>query len=215
MKYRVGIIFSKKDYSYNIDNYGKTYNLLFVTGLVGSGKSTIAKKMAKEKEITILSQDWLSWSEVYTNDKVAMEVLNEFYKICPRARELADNNLWHKDFLSKKEKNKIRVEYNKFLIDYTLKNHNKLYIIEGIDIYRVIDSDEITSRGIIVKGTSVLKCFIRRYKRDKTDENQKNLINKIKYLIMVIKQSKKFYFRDRKKLNSLITERWNVYEKWH
>jgi len=101
------------------------------------------------------------------------------------------------------------------LIDYTLKNHNKLYIIEGIDIYRVIDSDEITSRGIIVKGTSVLKCFIRRYKRDKTDENQKNLINKIKYLIMVIKQSKKFYFRDRKKLNSLITERWNVYEKWH
>lgn len=60
IKYKIGLLFSKKDYLYNVDNYGKTYNLLFITGLVGAGKSTISKELSKEKEITILSQDWLT-----------------------------------------------------------------------------------------------------------------------------------------------------------
>ena len=204
MKYKIGLLFSKKDYLYNVDNYGKTYNLLFITGLVGAGKSTISKELSKEKEITILSQDWLAWSEVYADDKIAMNILSEFYKICPRAQEAAINNLWHKDLLTEIEKNKIRTEYNDFLIEYTLKNPDKLYIIEGIDIYKVINLDEIIKCGIIAKGTSVIKCFARRYKRDKTIDNQKDLISKFNYLIMVIKQSRIFYFKDRRKLNKLI-----------
>lgn len=70
----------------------------------------------------------------------------------------------------------------------------------------MIDSSEFINRGIIIKGTSVIKCFIRRYKRDKTIENQKNIDSKIKYLKMVIKQSKTFYSRDRNILNSLIAK---------
>lgn len=206
MKYKVGLIFSKKDYLYNIENYGKTYNLLFITGMVGAGKSTISKEISAKYNATTLSQDWLAWSEVYKDNKIAMQVLDEFYKICPIAQNAATNNLWHRDLLSKKEQYEMKIEYNKFLIDYTLKNPNKLYIIEGIDIYKVIDSSEFINRGIIIKGTSVIKCFIRRYKRDKTIENQKNIDSKIKYLKMVIKQSKTFYSRDRNILNSLIAK---------
>ena len=215
IKYKIGLLFSKKDYLYNVDNYGKTYNLLFITGLVGAGKSTISKELSKEKEITILSQDWLTWSEVYSDDKIATDILNKFYKTCPKAQEAAINNLWHKNLLSKIEKNKIKTEYNNFLIDYTLKNPDKLYIIEGIDIYKVINLDEIIKRGIIIKGTSVIKCFARRYRRDKTINNQKNLISKINYLIMVIKQSKIFYFKDRTKLNKLINNIHTYQKKEH
>ena len=215
IKYKIGLLFSKKDYLYNVDNYGKTYNLLFITGLVGAGKSTISKELSNEKEITILSQDWLTWSEVYSDDKIAMDILNKFYKTCPKAQEAAINNLWHKGLLSESEKNELRVKYNKFLIDYTKKNPNRLYIIEGIDIYKVINLDEITNRGIIIKGTSVIKCFIQRYKRDKTNDNQKNLISKIKYLLMVINQSKIFYFRDRTKLNKLINNIHTYQKKEH
>lgn len=204
MKYKISLLFSKKDFIYNLDNYGKKYNLLFITGLVGAGKSTIAKEISKRKNSIILSQDWLAWSEVYKDDKIASGILNEFYKKCPKAKYAATNDLWHKDLLSKLEKNEIRVNYNKFLIEYAEKNPKNLYIIEGIDIYKVIRRDEFINRGIIIKGTSVIKCFIRRYKRDKTNDNQKNLRSKIRYLIMVIKQSKNFYFRDRKKLNNLI-----------
>lgn len=50
IKYKIGLLFSKKDYLYNVDNYGKTYNLLFITGLVGAGKSTISKELSKEKK---------------------------------------------------------------------------------------------------------------------------------------------------------------------
>lgn len=204
MKYKIDLIFSKKDYSYNINNYGKNYNLLFITGLVGSGKSTIAKQISREKNAIILSQDWLAWSEVYKDDKIAVDILNKFYKICPKAKEAAINDLWHRGLLNTTERNEIREKYNRFLVEYATENPNNLYIIEGIDIYKVIDQKQFINRGIIIKGTSVIKCFIRRYKRDKTNENQKNVINKIKYLEMVIKQSKIFYFRDRKKLNELI-----------
>lgn len=143
MKYKIGLIFSKRDYVYNLDNYGKSYNLLFITGMVGSGKTTLSKKIANEENAIILSEDWLTWSEVYKNDKLAMKILNEFYKKCPQAKEAAINNLWHKQLLSIEEQRKIRTEYNKFLIDYTLKNQKKLFIIEGIDVYRIIDLKDI------------------------------------------------------------------------
>lgn len=50
MKKRINLIFSKKDYLYNVHNFGKKCNLLFITGFVGSGKSTLAKKIAEEKK---------------------------------------------------------------------------------------------------------------------------------------------------------------------
>lgn len=211
MKYKIGLIFSKRDYVYNLDNYGKRYNLLFITGMVGSGKTTLSKKIANEENAIILSEDWLTWSEVYKNDKLAMKILNKFYKKCPQAKEAAINNLWHKQLLSNEEQRKIRTEYNKFLIDYTLKNQKKLFIIEGIDVYRIIDLKDIANKGIIIKGTSVIKCFIRRYKRDKTIDNQLNLKNKFKYIMMVIKESKIFYFKERKILNNYIAKFNNNY----
>lgn len=57
MKYKIGLVFSRKDYVYNIDNYGKDYNLLFVTGMVGAGKSTISREISSKYNATILSQD--------------------------------------------------------------------------------------------------------------------------------------------------------------
>lgn len=206
MKYKIGILFSKKDFKYNLDNYGKNYNLLFVTGMVGAGKSTISKEIASKKGAIILSQDWLSWSEVYKDDKLANEILKEFYKKCPVAKEAAEKNWWHKNMMTKLERDSIRKQYNKFLIEYTSKKVDKLYIIEGIDIYRVISPHELINRGIIIKGTSALKCFFRRYKRDKTLDNQKNLKSKIAYIRMVINESKIYYFKDRKKLNDVINK---------
>lgn len=187
MKYKVNLIFSKKDFIYNLDNYGKTYNLLFVTGMVGAGKSTISREIAKNRNAIILSQDWLGWSEVYKDDEFANEVLYEFYKQCPKAEEAAKGNYWHMKKMSLKECNELRNKYNEFLISYSLKNKNNLYIIEGIDVYKVISAEKIKNNGIIVKGTSGLKCFFRRYKRDKNTENQSNLKNKFMYLKMVVK----------------------------
>ena len=197
MKYKIGLIIRKKDYLYNIENYGKTYNLLFITGMVASGKTTISKKISNERNVTILSLDWLSWSEVYKKDKLAMKILNEFYKKCPKAKEAAINNLWHRKLLSKEEQRSLRIEYNKFLINYTLKHKNQLFIIEGIDVYRITPFNEIINRGIIIKGECAFRCLVRRYKRDKTLDNQINLKNKFAYIMMVIKESKTFYFKER------------------
>lgn len=133
-----------------------------------------------------------------------MKILDKFYKICPEADIAAKNNLWHREMLNKEERQKIRKDYNNFLIHYSLNNPNKLFIIEGIDIYKVLSFKDLIGRGFIIKGSSVLRCFLRRYKRDKTVDNQKNISSKIKYLKMIVNESKIFYFRDRKILNNLI-----------
>lgn len=211
MKYKIGLIFSKKDYLYNIEKYGKDYNLLFITGMVGAGKSTISKEISSKYNATILSQDWLAWSEVYKDDKLAMKILDDFYQIYPEAEIAAKDNLWHKDMLSDEQRKRIRNEYNNFLINYSLKDRENLYIIEGIDVYKAINFKDIKDRGLVVKGSSVIKSFIRRYKRDKTLDNQKNIKSKIKYFNMVVKESKIYYFRDRKILNNLISH----INKWY
>lgn len=204
MSYKIGLIISKKDLIYNLENYGKQYNLLFVTGMVGAGKSTISREISKKYHAIALSQDWLGWSEVYKDDVFANEILNEFYVTCPEAKEAAANNYWRTNKLSKSERNDIRIKYNLFLIDYANRHPENLYIIEGIDVYKAISPHEIKKRGIIVKGSSALRCFIRRYKRDKTPDNQSGIKNKIAYLKMVVNESKIYYFTDRKKLEKLI-----------
>ena len=113
--------------------------MLFITGMVESGKSTISNKIAKEKNATILALDWLTWSEVYKDNKFAMIILNDFYNICPKAKIAAQNNFWHREMLSKSEQLELKKQYSNFLIRYTIDNPNKLYIIEGIDIYNKIN----------------------------------------------------------------------------
>ena len=121
-----------------------------------------------------------------------------------RQKKQQKKNYWHTNKLSLEERKKIREKYNSFLIEYSSRNKNNLYIIEGIDIYNAISPQKIKDKGIIIKGTSGLKCFFRRYRRDKNTDNQSNLKNKFMYLKMVINESKIFYFRDRKRLNKLI-----------
>lgn len=206
MSYRIGVFFSKKDLNYNFDKFGKNQNLLFITGLVGSGKSTIAKDISAKKEVVILSQDWLAWSEVYEKDNLATSVLNEFYQLYPEARIASIENKWHENKLTLEEKFDLKKKYNNFLVDYAKKDPNNLYIIEGIDVYNVFEYQFLSNFSIIFKRTSVLKCFLRRYKRDKNASNQANLKSKWNYLKMVIKESRKYYFRDRKVLNKLINK---------
>ena len=206
MKYKVGLIFSKKDYLYNIEDYGKTYNLLFITGMVGAGKSTISKEISAKYNATTLSQDWLAWSEVYEKDNLATSVLNEFYQLYPEARIASIENKWHENKLTLEEKFDLKKKYNNFLVNYAKKDSNNLYIIEGIDVYNVFEYQFLLNFSIIFKRTSALKCFLRRYKRDKNALNQADLKSKWNYLKMVIKESRKYYFRDRKILNKLINK---------
>ena len=206
MSFRIGVFFSKKDLNYNLDKFGKNQNLLFITGLVGSGKSTIAKDICAKKEVVILSQDWLAWSEVYEKDNLATSVLNEFYQLYPEARIASIENKWHENKLTLEEKFDLKKKYNNFLVNYAKKDPNNLYIIEGIDVYNVFEYQFLLNFSIIFKRTSALKCFLRRYKRDKNALNQADLKSKWNYLKMVIKESRKYYFRDRKVLNKLINK---------
>ena len=149
IKYKIGLLFSKKDYLYNVDNYGKTYNLLFITGLVGAGKSTISKELSKEKEITILSQDWLTWSEVYSDDKIAMDILNKFYKTCPKAQEAAINNLWHKNLLSKIEK----------MMEYI----NSIFYYDKVEFTKTVGNEIGFNNG----KNETIKCLIKNNMSEK------------------------------------------------
>ena len=184
---------SKDDFVYNVENFGKKYNLLFITGLVGSGKSTLAKKIAKEKKAIILEQDYLYGFNIPENDKVIKRILSGFYKSFPFAKEVIEKDLWKKKAINLEQDIELKRKYNDYLISYAMNNKDKLFIIEGVDVFKIIKAKEIKRRGIIIKRTSSFDCFCRRIKRDG--------LNKI---FLILFESKCYYIDNLKNINKYI-----------
>ncbi|HOO68446.1 MAG TPA: hypothetical protein PLC53_03670 [Bacilli bacterium] len=197
---KINFFFSKKDLIYNLDNYNNKTNLLIITGLVGAGKSTLARKIASENNATIFIEDWFSWTECY-NTKESKDMINLYIKKYPETKEMFDKFLWRKEGIISEDKRKIyRKEFDYFLINYALLNKKKNFIFEGSSIFKYVNPKDIINLPIIIKRTSIIKSIYRRYKRDILSYDKKTVKNKISLIKEILKTMKQFYFDDRKKL---------------
>lgn len=192
------IFFNEEDLVFNFQNWKKekNKNILYVTGLSGSGKSTISREYAKKYNAV-----------AYTMDVVHEGRLdeNEFLK------KYADNN---KDYLKMVETNWRTVnsityfhehfKFMEFMISELHKMKNKLFIIEGIHIYEmyqlgILPHDYFDDKPSIIKGTSAFTSFIRRILRAQGG------VFKISELLHQAKigWGFKYYIEDEKKLSGM------------
>ena len=86
---------SNKDIQYSFEKYRNEDNILFITGLVGSGKSTLARKLGKKYNATVITQDFLAWSDL-NNTKECTFFVNMFQKLYPETIDYFKNNEWRK-----------------------------------------------------------------------------------------------------------------------
>lgn len=209
---KLGFIISKKRLEYNIDKYKSNNNILYITGLSGSGKTTISKEFSKKYNACLFELDNLGgfYAEYKNSDSIIHELTRKFLNI---HLEL--------DSIIKKEKFvKLKIEnfyeyskwiklYLEFLEDYT-KNSNHLFIFEGTQIFKCFSPLDYLNKPFIIVRTSAFISMLRRIKRQKSIDKVKGKNNFYKkHLWKLLNDSRRLHFKDVFVLNKFLKE----YEK--
>ena len=173
---KMGIVFSDDDIHYNVHRFlNKEVPVLWITGMSGGGKSTLAGEMA-DKAPGVISL-------------LSIDNLDDFVGIYVIEHDMKTINKWRKDkvydiiykFIKANEKlatdafndthNKEWQDFVTTVLKYVVKFYTpkKQIIIEGVQIpYVYYRAPELfgSDSAIIIKGTSVFTSLIRRYHRD-------------------------------------------------
>lgn len=158
------VIFNKDNTVYNIDKFesGKS-NVLLVTGLSGSGKSTIAEEYARKYKAEWIELDIFEQCHGFTDQslKEAGEVFYDYLS--------SHKSLWEK-LKSKSIKGKeLGEEINKFVhycFAWCRSRKDTKWIIEGVQIYSFLTADEVKGFPLIIMGTSMKNSILQRFKRN-------------------------------------------------
>ena len=159
------------DVSYNLNKWNHAkHNILFVTGLSGSGKSTISDNLHKETKCEVVHLD-----DFRNNQNTStINFIEKFEKEYPETKEYfedrwSDNRLFEKYFIL----------YLNFVLNYIKKDKTKLYVVEGIQIYCVPYRKEwFSNKPLIIKGTDVEECYKRQIARGSKKLNDKKRLEK-------------------------------------
>lgn len=160
-------ITSKKDIEYKLDSWKKgSDNILLITGLSGSGKSTRASQLSKEYnainfELDLFEHNSILFSNNYNHDEANIIMKDIFKKMYGGKKNF--------DKYSDEDYRKEFVKFFKNLQSYCKSHKDQLFIIEGLQIFKHVayyDISIIENTPIIIIGTSLTKSLIRRYKRD-------------------------------------------------
>ena len=162
-------IVSKDNIEYNLDKWGtKNHNILYITGLSGAGKSTLTDKLSKENpDAIIITLDFFFMSllskeryEKYKNrlDYITSDYFNKYHNKVGMFSNISRTVKWEDIENSGKEIRKF--------INWIKNNYDDKIIIEGTQLFAYYDGNEFKNEPLIIIGTSMLKAFMRRAKRD-------------------------------------------------
>ena len=154
--YNESLVFNNNDLYWNFEKFksGES-NILLITGLSGSGKSTIGRQLASKYKAEYIELDCIG--DVKENSKP--EILQKWVDTL-NDKELKELN-----------RDPYEGEYQPKFLDYCIRyansNKDKKFIIEGIQIYELY-KDKARNYPLIIKGTSVIKSFLQKsIKREK------------------------------------------------
>ncbi len=164
MKNRVRWFFSQDD----LELFLSDDNIIHITGMIGSGKTTLANKYREDNRFVVISLDCLYRGQ----DK---ENMNE-----DTARI---NEILIQKFPTQNNEQYFREYYQEILHYIESDSRNVTFVLEGQQIYRYLDFSDIKGR-LIIKRTSVIKCWYRsiiRHIRKKRQAFKKRQITRSEY----------------------------------
>lgn len=206
---KVSFIFSKKSLEYNVDKYNLNNNILYVTGLSGSGKTFLSKELSRKYNAILMELDNLGgfYGEYKFSDSIIHQLTKQFLD----ENSKLDSIIKKSKFIELKIKN--FQEYSKWINKYTtfLENyaHSKeqYFIFEGTQIFKCLKPKYFSNKPLIIVRTSALISLIRRIKRQKNLDKIKGK-NKFyrKHLLKLLNDSKRLHFKDVIILNKFLNQ---------
>lgn len=176
-------ILSKDDIVLHLDDFisGKS-NILLITGISRSGKTTMSHDLAKKYNAEIIHID--SFENYYCigdedSSEYGINLRNKWFTtpVGKKYKEICDDD---PDKITNEELSSFMKDAVMFIIKMCNIHCNKRFIIEGLQIYADVNADILNGCPIIIKGTSMLKSFSRRGR--KTFDNLKFYIQSEKEL---------------------------------
>ena len=157
-KHYIGIFKDKSDLEIILSDD----EVINITGMMGSGKTTLAHKIQKEKNIEFISLDWMFGASLKNRPEYIKNLLVSFKNEYPELK-----------------KKKEYYEYADKIYNYLLKNISYPVIYEGRHIYMYMNLDVLKGK-IIIKRTSLIHSYKRAFKRDMNNKIKEYKNNEIK-----------------------------------
>ncbi len=157
---KVGIFKDKEDIEITLTDD----KIINITGMMGSGKTTLARKISEQENIELLSLDWMFGYSLGNRPEKVNNMLNEFEKIYPETK----NQTIFQYFYKRRKDKRVDLKYYEYsdkIYTYLIEKINTPQIIEGRHIYEYINPHFLKGK-IIVKRTSLIHAYKRAFKRD-------------------------------------------------
>ena len=173
-----GFLKSDKDIYYNKDKFDSgEINLCFITGLSGSGKSTMGRNMSS-KNIEHYEMDDIICNDNFSDDNLKEYggLISSFFKGAGKSFRLIQDDDKHNDSVFNTHKNyekEITQAFVKHAISYCKSHKGIKYVCDGIWIFMFIKPEQLKDCAVYIKGTSSIKSGYRALKRD-IDEDKRN-----------------------------------------
>jgi len=202
-KFKIGILKDKKDIEFVFTND----DIINITGMMGSGKTTLAKSIVNSTKKELIIFDWMFGRSLGNRPDKIEKLLKTFEEEYPETinQEIFKNN---KDRDNEKEIQK----YATIIYNFVLKNIKLPMVIEGQHLYKWMDYNALKGK-LIIKRTSLFNSYIRAFKRDVSrrckqykngEVDKKDVINKVQErIVLPIKD----YFKINKFILELLKER--------
>lgn len=178
-KNRIGFFISKPPLRINYDKWELGDNkILLVTGLVGSGKTTLGSKYAELYGGNLISFDALKFYN--SANEYSKKEIDEFVALYPEIIPLIKSNWFETDDSNKNDllyKNYCILFYEHIIEKY--KNSQYPIIIEGIQLFVRIPLSKLDNTSLYILRTSAFKSCIRYIKRDHIKRLNLSVINQL------------------------------------
>jgi energy-coupling factor transporter ATP-binding protein EcfA2 len=170
-----------KDIYYNKDKFDSgEINLCFITGQSGSGKSTMANKMAGGN-IEVYELDDVIWNKMkftMENFKEYGDLIYSFFKGRGDEYFCTAEECKGVTFNDRNYEKELITAFVDYAIKYSKSHKDTKFVIEGVWLYMFIQPEYLKDYAVYIKGTSAMVSMIRRAKRDSKDA--KSYFGKIK-----------------------------------
>lgn len=172
------ILINEDDIYYNKNKFDSgEINLCFITGLSGSGKSTMGKDMQSHgiehydiDDLQVIADHFTLNDLKKYGDLIYSYFTGEGKKFYITYKELKDNQVPESEY-----EDKLFPGFVHYAMKYAKAHKDKKFVLEGVWLYnkRWFTPEEFKDYAFYIKGTSMIISHIRAAKRDSKDSESK------------------------------------------